>query len=116
MLMAFILTMPNVGSWNGKWTGESNLYARVMNYTQRYGTSKKAKEKVVTLLEKQNYYYNFGDGWGANVAVRQVTASEAAKIRKKTKGFYGYDWMIDSILHYGEILNSQQIKERVDQE
>lgn len=31
MLIAFVLTMPGKGSWNGKWTGEGNLYAIVKN-------------------------------------------------------------------------------------
>lgn len=25
-MVSFILTMPNKGSWNGKWAGEGNLY------------------------------------------------------------------------------------------
>ena len=25
--LAFVLTMPNIGSWNGKWSGEGNFYA-----------------------------------------------------------------------------------------
>jgi len=103
MLMAFILTMPNVGSWNGKWTGESNLYARVFNFTNRYGTSKAAKDKAHSILAEGNYHYNFGDGWSANVEVKAVSASEATKIRKESKGFCGYDWMIDSILQDGNI-------------
>ena len=52
-----------------------------------------------------NHYYNFGDGWGANVSVRIV---EGAKSRnqaiKGSKGFCGYDWMIDSILKHGKII------------
>ena len=109
MLLAFELTMPNVGSWNGKWTGSDRLYARIINFTQRYGTSKAAKEKLEGIKGK-NFYYNFGDGWGANVSVKQVDASKAAKLRAKSAGFYGYDWMIDSILQYGEILNTPQRK------
>jgi hypothetical protein len=112
MMIAFILTMPNVGSWDGKWTGEADLHAWVMNYTKKYGTSKAAKGKIEPLLKKKNFYYGFGDGWDANIEVKTVTASGAAKIRKKTKGFCGYDWMIDSILQCGEILNDKQRRER----
>ena len=108
MLLAFILTMPNVGSWNGKWTGEKDLHARVINFTQKYGTSKAAKDKLESILKEKSYYYNFGDGWGADVEVKKVDVSAAAKIRAKSKGFCGYDWMIDSILQYGEILNTNQ--------
>ena len=39
--LCFTLTMPNVGSWNGKWTGEKDLHAVVKNL----GSSKAAKEK-----------------------------------------------------------------------
>jgi hypothetical protein len=103
MLLAFELTMPNVGSWNGKWTGASNCYARVMNYTEKYGTSRVAQEKLDDLLKHKSYYYNFGDGWGANVSVKEVSRGEAAKLRRESKGFCGYDWMMDSILAHGEI-------------
>lgn len=33
-----------------------------------------------------------------------VTAAEARKIERKTAGFCGYDWMIDSIIRDSEIL------------
>jgi hypothetical protein len=51
-----------------------------------------------------SYYYNFGDGWGASVSVRKVTAAQARKIERKSVGFCGYEWMIDSIIRDGEIL------------
>lgn len=28
-MIAFILTMPNIGSWNGRWSGENDLHAIV---------------------------------------------------------------------------------------
>ena len=31
MILSFTLSMPNIGSWNGKWTGSKNLYARAIN-------------------------------------------------------------------------------------
>ena len=110
MLLAFELTMPNVGSWNGKWTGAERLYVRIFNFTQRYGSSKTAKEKAKSILEGGSYYYNFGDGWGANVSVREVKSREATKLKTKSVGFCGYEWMIDSILQYGKILNTEQRK------
>jgi len=98
MLIAFILTMPNCGSWNGKWTGEGILYARVKSFTV------KDKEKTNAILERGGYYYRWDDGWGANVSVKKINGKEATKIRKNTKGFCGYDWMIGSIIRHGEIL------------
>jgi hypothetical protein len=107
MLLAFELTMPNVGSWNGKWTGADKKYIKVLNITQRYGTSKAARLKSAEILKERNYYYNFGDGWGANVSVKTVNAKEAARFRNESAGFCGYEWMVDSILKYGKILNKQ---------
>lgn len=100
MLIAFTLSMPNNNSWNGRWSGEDRVFVRVKSIR-----STKTCEK---LLAKSNHYYNFGDGWGANVNVCEVNRSEAASLRKKSAGFCGYDWMIDSILTHGDI----RIRER----
>lgn len=99
MILSFELSMPNRNSWNGRWSGEGDLYARVINF----GRTKKAETKAREILDKGSFYYNFGDGWGANVAVREVSSKEAAYIRRKTKGFCGYDWMITSIKNKGVI-------------
>lgn len=97
--LCFTLTMPNVGSWNGRWSGQGDLYAVI----RKLGNSKAAKEKTEKILEGKNFYHSWNDGWGANVEVTLVTASEAKEIRKKSKGFCGYDWMVDSILEKGFI-------------
>ena len=81
------LTMPNIGSWNGKWTSSSNKFTKV------FSTSKKMKEFI------GNYYYNFGDGWGANVEVRESLPKE-----RVTNKFCGYEWMIFSIKQNKEII------------
>jgi len=99
MLLFFGLSMPNVGSWNGRWSGESNLYGIIRNYRD----SKAGKGKAQSILDTGYYHYNFGDGWAAGVSVKQVTLQEANKIRRKSKGFAGYDWMVDSIEQYGVI-------------
>jgi len=98
MLLSFILTMPQNNAWNGKWTGDGQLYARI-----RKISGKENIEKVKDIIGK-SFYYNFGDGWAARIAVSQVNASEANKLRKKTKGFCGYEWMIDSIVANKEIV------------
>jgi hypothetical protein len=97
--LLFILTMPNIGSWNGEWTGADRVYARVRN------------AKNYHWCKEGNYYYSWGDGWGANVEVRKVTVAEANKYIKKTAGFCGYDWMIDSIIECGQILNTNERNE-----
>ena len=92
-LIAFTLSMPSNNSWNRKWSGEDNLYCRVLNIT----SEKKAQE----ILAGGYYSHSFGDGWVAGIDVRKVDATEARKLRKHSKGFCGYDWMIDNIRMYG---------------
>lgn len=92
MLISFELSMPNNNAWNGKWSGEGRCYARVRSY-----------ENPQSWMEKDYYYYNFGDGWGAGVTVKKVDAEQARKLRKASVGFCGYEWMIDSIEKHGRI-------------
>lgn len=108
MWVAFVLTMPNNNAWNGRWTGEGTLYARVKGFTSR-----PFKERVSALVG--NHYYNFGDGWGANVQVKIVTGDEKRKIDKRSKGFCGYDWMIGSLLNWGKILAEPPKAHRTDE-
>ena len=90
MRLAFMLSMPGVSSWNGKWTGEGKCYAIVR-------TTGRAD------LAGRSFGHNFGDGWFASVGVEVVPAAEARKLRRKSDGFCGYDWMVDSIIDHGEI-------------
>ncbi len=99
MILSFELSMPQNNSWNGKWSGEESLHAKVVNL----GKTKKAEALGQRIIDEGGYYYNFGDGWGASISVREVDAKEGGKIRRKTKGFCGYDWMIDSIRCHGKI-------------
>ena len=88
MLLRFELTMPNVGSWNNVDTG-----AKPNCFIWRSVPKEKVKE-----LQDKSFYYNFGDGWGANV---KITRNR----RSKTAGFRGYDWMVDSIIKNGKIIS-----------
>ena len=92
----FILTMPKAGSWNGKFSGEGNYYAK----TKR--VFKNGKPLFNNLVEK-DYYYHWDDGWTARVNMILVTEKEAKAAEKKSKGFLGYEWMCDSILINGKI-------------
>ena len=94
MILCFTLSMPNRNSWNGRWNGDDYLYAKIVNF----GKTKKGEARAEDILKEKSYYYNFGDGWAANISVKEVTGKESAQIRRKTKGFYGYDWMVESIL------------------
>jgi hypothetical protein len=83
----FQLSMPSNNSWNGKWSGEENIYtvARTLPEKQFQGL-------------KCRYTYSFGDGWVAAVSIRAASPRE-----KATNRFCGYEWMIDSILKRGTI-------------
>lgn len=102
MYIAFELSMPKVGSWNGKWTGAGRNYVVVRKFY---------KPQCDVILAPQHYYYDFGDGWGMNISVRQVDYKTAAKLKKTSQGFCGYEWAISSIVQYGDIYNSKQIAE-----
>lgn len=82
------LTMPSNNSWNGRWTGEDNKYTKVFTKTD----SKKNREFI------GNYSYDFGDGWRANVEVREAKPRE-----RVSNKFSGYDWMITSIKCHKDI-------------
>lgn len=91
-MIAFELTMPNKGSWNGKWSQEGQLFVRCRD-----------QRCVPREYWNDSFFYRWDSGWTACVTTRQVTAAEAKKLERKSKGFYGYDWMIDSIIRYGDI-------------
>ena len=98
MILCFELTMPNCGSWNGKWSGEKDLH--IITKTDRdIGLNKKRIQE----LDGKRFYYRWDDGWTACVSCRIVDAKEAAKLRKRNRGFCGYDWMVKSIILNGEI-------------
>ena len=95
--ICFELTMPGVGSWNGRWSGEGQLYARVKRFS--------GKDEL-NFKDGDVFSYCWDDGWCTNVRVSEVDYQEKKKIKKASKGFCGYDWMIDSIIKYGKILSS----------
>lgn len=101
-IISFELTMPNVGSWNGKWTGEGEKYFIIKSVSNKF-----FKDNIEKLLDGEklynSWYYNFGDGWGANVRMEIIDATIARHRRKVSKGFCGYGWMVDSIIKRGKI-------------
>lgn len=99
-MIVFTLSMIGIGSWNGKWTGEKNLYCRCI------------EERLVpkTLVGK-SFCYAWDDGWCANVDVKKVPCREAEKMKRKSAGFCGYDWMIDSLIRHGYIISPSDERE-----
>lgn len=108
MILAFELSMPNKGSWNGRWSGEDKRYI----ITRKF--SAKESQKANEILKQGYYHYSWGDGWGAGIDVTLVDAREAAKLRKKSAGFCGYDWMVDTIIDYGQPMNTLEVKKFLD--
>lgn len=104
MILAFHLSMPRVNSWNGRWSGERKLYV----LTRRMRTDAADAQRASELLSRGRHYYSFGDGWTACVVVREVDGKEAARLRRTSAGFNGYDWMVDSLLKHGEIKSASQ--------
>lgn len=102
MQFAFILSMPNNNAWNGKWSGNDLIYARVRSVQSQKGIA-----KLTALVGRHSH--SFGDGWRACVEVRQVDRKEAARLRKASQGFCGYDWMIETLTLYGKIMNTPQL-------
>lgn len=99
-MLAFHLSMPGVASWNGRWSGEGHNYVIVRSL----GRSKEAGRIEAQIEAQSPYGYAFGDGWYASVRVESVDPATARKLRSKSSGFCGYDWMVDSIIDHGEIL------------
>jgi len=107
MILSFTLSMPNVNSWNGRWSGEDRLFVVCRSFRGRKEIANAEK-----IAEKGYYHYSWGDGWAAGIRVQEVTSSGAQKLRRKSAGFSGYDWMIDSIIKHGEPLAPHQVKAR----
>lgn len=104
MKIAFILSMPGCPSWNGRWSGEGRLYVIVKPFT-----TVKAKAKAAELLATKWFSYGWSDGWRASIQIKEVDASEARLMKRKSAGFCGYDWMVSSILERSKILADHEI-------
>ena len=91
----FVLTMPDVASWDGKWSGEGNRYAVVRQLPQPVITDLGIRGERFAPV---SWRHNWKDGWCAEVSARLMQKGERLG---KTLGFYGYDWMVDNILEYG---------------
>lgn len=96
MAIVFELTMPEKGSWNGKWTGEGENYTRLWD-----------ERKVPKDLWDTKHFYRWDDGWAACVSVRRMPINVARKITRGSKGFCGYDWMIKTLVSDGYIHDSK---------
>jgi hypothetical protein len=95
--LIFTLSMPGVNSWNGKWSGSDNFYLVHRKFQNR------SRPDLESILSQKSFRHSFGDGWVAQVDVTETSEAEAKKLAKKSSGFCGYEWMIDSIIRNGDI-------------
>lgn len=109
MYLAFFLSMPGCPSWNGKWSGEGRLYCIV----RRFG-SKKSQVRAAEILATGYYSYGWPDGWRAGIEVKAVDAKEARKLKAKSQGFNGYDWMVNTIIDYGKPMANHEVREHLN--
>lgn len=72
-----------------------------------YAKSRRNNQVPKEVVGKK-FYYRWDDGWTAYVSVKKVYYREGRKIMRKSSGFCGYDWMIDSIINYGKILTKSE--------
>jgi hypothetical protein len=98
MRVEFKLSMPNRGSWNGGWSGSEKNYTRVKTIGVKL-----AKKLGLDTNKTNSWSYSWSDGWVARIT---ATVLEPGQRAKKSDGFCGYDWMLDSILMYQEIRSS----------
>lgn len=108
--VSYELTMPNRASWNGRWSGENEKYFIVKRFGYNFeklkvkqGTWAYKIDRLLRGERGRNFYYSFGDGWGANVKMELVDKDEAKRREKSSAGFCGYGWMVDSIERWGAI-------------
>jgi hypothetical protein len=92
MILCFELTMPNRGSYNGKWSQEQDKHYIMITYRT------KAEIEKYSYLDGKDFYHRWDDGWTACISCSIIDFKEAAKRRKINRGFCGYDWMVSSIL------------------
>lgn len=93
----------SIGSWDGKWSGDKEIFAKTRVLKKE--DLKVLKDSGLSLIKgsSKEYFYNFGDGWTSKVTVTVGDSKSFSPIVKLSKGFMGYDWMIDSIIKNGEI-------------
>jgi len=102
--VCFELTMPNRGSWNGRWGGEDRKHYIIKSF------SEKAFEKLQANLIGL-WFYRWDDGWCAGIEGTEISGTESGRRKRMKTGFCGYDWMVNSIITYGNIMTDRERRE-----
>jgi len=103
--VAFEITMPVTNTWNGR-SSLDHKHEEVVRSFRDHDLAEK-------ILERERFSYSFGDGWVATIKVREVDGRESLRIKRKRSDFWGYGWMVDSIVDFGKILPSAKRSEAV---
>ena len=99
--VAFELSMPNPPSWNRRWSGEDRLWV----------LCRRLKDDLASrIAAAAPYRYRWSDGWVASISARLVDFKEAAKLKRKSSGFQGYEWMVSSIIEHGKIITESELR------
>lgn len=99
-----------IGSHNGKWGGQTLVFAKSKRLYKEQEQFLQSKGISTNLGDQTTFFHDFGDGWTAKVTMTVGRVRDFKEIMKQSKGFYGYDWMIDNILKYGRILTQEELK------
>lgn len=92
--VSFVLTVPKHNTWNNRWSGQNDFFCVV-----RLVDKNKAEE-----IDGKSYDYDFKDGWMNRIHCEIIKRDEAKKLIKRSSGFMGYEWMIDSIIKNNKII------------
>lgn len=104
MLVSFELKMANIGSWNGRWSGEGSRYVKVINL------SKSQIESILGEKESDSFHHRWDDGWSLNIYVTIIDSKKKRELSKHFKnGFCGYEWMISNIINHQSTYNKKSL-------
>jgi len=96
MLISFTLSMPGHPSWNREWV-KGKPYQKVADIGE-------AKGEALCKIG----LFEYGSTVPVIVRVKEVDIAEAAEITRRAD-FNGDDWMVDSIIEHGQILDGRGV-------
>ena len=82
-----------------------NYESPTRHSTTRVQRSAEAKASALRLLHAGTLEYEWPDGTKTTIRVMRVDSRESARIRRNSKGFRSYGWMVDSALQHGRPIN-----------
>lgn len=95
--LLFSLYMPNPPTYNSKWLLEEEDHTVARSFTD--SEFAKLPDNILGV-----HFFYWDDGWIAQIFVRQVDLREKRNRLKKSSGFCGYEWMVESLIERGKII------------